>query len=224
RVVRIRGLIDRVDLAELADETVGIVVDYKRTRNKRFDVGEAYHGLSLQLLGYLLLLADQGETLAGRPIRPVGAFYVSLLQGYESVDHPADAADLAPDRGAAPRGILDTDRIDVLESEAPPTGRSKIFSFFRKKDGTLGNIDRGDGAEQEQFADLLEHTRYKLGELADRILDGDVGVAPYRLKDFSPCQWCEVNSVCRFEFGDRGMRHLVPMKRSEVFTQLGGDE
>ncbi len=221
RVARIRGLIDRVDLAELADECVGVVVDYKRTRDKRLDLANVYHGLSLQLLGYLLVLADRGMTLAGRPIKPLGAFYVSLLQKYELLDHPSDAKD---DRrsDASPRGILNFDSIDHLETDGPESGSYKLFSVYRKKDGELGNVDKGDGADSKSFERLLEHTRYKLGELADRIFDGDISVFPYRMGDVSPCNWCDFRSVCRFEFAQKSLRFLPKLSRSEVFTQLEG--
>jgi ATP-dependent helicase/nuclease subunit B len=221
RVVRIRGLIDRVDLAELADECAGVVVDYKRTRNKRLDLASAYHGLSLQLLGYLLVLADRGVTLAGRPIRPLGAFYVSLMQKYESVDHPSDASEEKRD-DAAPRGILNFDKIDLLEEDGPESGASKLFNVYRKKDGELGFPEITDGATAQDFDRLLDHTRYKLGELSDRIIDGDVSVLPYRMGNASPCEWCDFRSVCRFEFGQQGLRHLPKLKRSAVFTQLEG--
>jgi ATP-dependent helicase/nuclease subunit B len=198
-----------------------VVVDYKRTRDKRLDVGRVYHGLSLQLLGYLLALAEQGATLAGRPIVPVGAFYVSLLRKYVAVNHPDEVTEDKPRRDEAlPRGIFDAGRINVLDATTPPTGRSRFFSFFRRTDGTLGNVDSVDAAETEDFTALLAHTRKKLGELADGVLDGTVDVSPYRIGDFSPCQWCTMRAVCRFEFGDPGMRHLEKMKRSDVFARL----
>ena len=74
--MQLRGYIDRVDLAELADELLGIVIDYKRTRQKRLKLDEVYHGLSLQLLGYLLVLAEHGATLAKR----IGMIFCERIQ------------------------------------------------------------------------------------------------------------------------------------------------
>lgn len=221
RRVELRGFIDRVDLAEVGDELLGIVIDYKRTRDKRLDLAHVYHGLSLQLLGYLLVLAERGQTLAGRPIVPVGAFYVSLLSKYQSVDHPDDAPDSEDDADApTPRGILNAARIAALDHAAPDERKSKLFKFHRNKDGSLGYIDTHDAAEPKPFAALLANTRQRLGELADRVLDGDIAVSPFRLRDFSPCQWCRMQSVCRFEFGDPGMRHLDALTRSQVFERI----
>jgi ATP-dependent helicase/nuclease subunit B len=202
---------------------LGIVVDYKRTRDKRLKLQEVYHGISLQLLGYLLLLGERGETLGGRRIVPVGAFYVSLMQKYMNVDHPDDlTAEVAAGLRVKPRGVLDAGRIEVLDSNAPSEGRSNIFNIFRKKDGSLGHLNSIDAAEPAGFQRLLSHVGAKMGQLADGVLDGNVSVAPYRLGHFSPCQWCEMQSVCRFEFATGDMRRLDEMNRTQVLARIEG--
>ena len=54
------------------------------------------------------------------------------------------------------------------------------------------------------------------------MLDGDVGVRPYRLGTLSPCSWCGMAAVCRFEMGLCDVRFLDSLKRSEVFDLLAG--
>ncbi len=230
RKLMLQGAIDRVDLAELTDEMLGIVVDYKRTLDKRLDLSAVYHGLSLQLVAYLLALADRGTSLAGRPIRPVGAFYVSIMPRYTLLEHPddCDATALLTSGPHRPRGILRADAIEQLDEHCPAEGRSSLYSvFFKKSDGEssrgdVGHIDSSDAAEAESFDALLAATRAKLGDLADRVLDGDIDVAPYRLKNTSPCTWCAFGAVCRFEYGQEGMRFLEALKRSEVFQLIRG--
>ncbi|UCE62190.1 MAG: PD-(D/E)XK nuclease family protein [Phycisphaerales bacterium] len=223
RRVRLRGYIDRVDLAELGDELLGIVVDYKRTRDKQLSLCDVYHGLSLQLLAYLLVLAENGMTLAGRSIKPAAAFYVSLMPRYHKVDHPKLASSREIEAGGTsrPRGLLVTNAADALD-QSSKAGWSDVFSIYRKKDGTL-QTERTDAADPGAFGALLEHTRMKLGELADGILDGVVAVNPYRLRTFSPCSWCAMSSVCRFEMGVSDVRFLEELKRSEVFSRLTGE-
>lgn len=222
RQVFLRGIIDRVDLAEVSDELLGIVVDYKRSRNRRLDLASAYHGLSLQLLGYLLVLSQRGETLAGRPIKPVGAFYVNLLNQYQSVEHPDDAGDSATEKSPhKPRGILDFARSAALDRETT-SGRSPSYAIYRNKSGAPGYIDTTDVAEPRAFDALLQHTARRMGELADRLLDGEIAIQPCRLKSFSPCSWCELKGFCRFEPGDTPTRVFEPMARSEVFRRLIG--
>jgi len=222
RRVLLRGFIDRVDLAELGDDLLGVVVDYKTTRDKRLDMSEVFHGLSLQLLAYLLVLAEHGETLAGRPIRPMGALFVSLASKYQKVDHPSaqeESREAALEGSFRPRGILLADKFHALDRTFDG-GRSAEYNFFRKKDGAIGHVDSTDAAAGADFQNTLEHTRAKLGALADGILDGNVAVRPYRLGTYSPCSWCPMAGVCRFEMGVCDVRFLDSLKRSEVFRRL----
>ncbi len=222
RQVFLRGFIDRVDLAELGDELLGMVVDYKHTRDKRLDLTRTFHGLSLQLLAYLLVLSENGETLAGRRIRPSAGLYLSLVPQYRLVRNPeeADGEEASMEEPIRPRGVIRWETIAALEADPTATGWSKHFSVYRKTDGNPGHLDRSDAAESSRFDPLLEHTRRKLGELADDLLDGDVAVRPYRLRSFSPCSWCELRSVCRFEIGLNEVRYLEAMKRSDVLDRI----
>ncbi|MCH9033209.1 MAG: PD-(D/E)XK nuclease family protein [Planctomycetes bacterium] len=224
RQVHLRGFIDRVDLAELGDDLLGIVIDYKRTRDKRLNMGSVYHGLSLQLVAYLLALAEKGETLAGRPIRPLAALYVSLASHYEQIDHPTAEMSSRNEQLMGtfrPRGLIAADKFAALDPSAG-TGWSEHYSVYVKKDGSIGQIDRGDAVDGATMDSILERTKYNLGRLADGILDGHVDVRPYRLGTLSPCSWCSMASVCRFEMGLCDVRFLDSLKRSEVFDLLAG--
>jgi ATP-dependent helicase/nuclease subunit B len=216
RDVRLRGYIDRVDLAEVSDELLGVVIDYKRTRKKKLDLSEVYHGLSLQLLAYLLVLAERGETIAGRPIVPAGVLYMSIIDGYRRVKHPSVADTTTRESSYRPRGLLNTGKLRAIEADAPTSGWSPTFALYRTKDGGLGYAEKTDGADANEFSALLKHTRLKLGAWADQLLDGVIDVAPFRHKTSTPCSWCSYRSVCRYEVGLTKMRVLPGLKRSDV--------
>ncbi len=224
REVRLRGFIDRVDLVEAADELLGVVIDYKDTPQKKLDYGRAYHGLSLQLLAYLLVLAEQGTTLAGRPIRPAGALFTSLSPRYHMISHP----DQPPSRemnlqgSYQSRGLFRDDLLPELGIESARSSWSPYHSIFHNREGKPGHIDSNDAVDKSQFESMLQHTRRRMGELADGILDGEMPIRPYRLGTFSPCSWCSMAAVCRFESGLCDVRYLETLKRSEIYVRLGG--
>ncbi len=225
RQVRLRGIIDRVDLADVAPGVLGVVIDYKRTRDKRLDLASVYHGLALQLPAYLLVLAQHGNAVAGRPLVPAGVLYVSLLESYDKVDHPADvpASESLPTAGTyRPRGLLNLAHVGVLDGTFAAAGRSLVYQVELKKDGGLSRVDRSDAAAAEDFGRVLAHTARRIGEHADGLLNGDVAVRPYRLGTFSPCSWCEQQPVCRFELPTTKVRDLERLSRSEVFERLKG--
>lgn len=219
RSIELRGFIDHVDLFELADEMLGLVIDYKN-RKTTLDMSKVFHGVSLQLLAYLLALQEVGHSLGGRPIRPAGALYLGVQLAYKRVDHPS----LLSERHAElcgverPRGVLLGEALDSLN---PEMGESTRFSVFRKRDGTFGHLDRTDVVPTgREFNSLLAHTRQKLGELADGVLEGQVAVNPCRIGKYRPCSWCEMAEVCRFEMGLCDARFLEPLKRVEVLGRI----
>ncbi|MEK6798503.1 MAG: PD-(D/E)XK nuclease family protein, partial [Planctomycetota bacterium] len=223
RNVLLRGYIDRVDLIELADRYLGVVVDYKRTRdrNRHVDLSEVYHGVTLQLPAYLLALQARGETLAGRPIEPIAGLYVVTEGSYDLVAHPSAQPDRDPSASTMPqpKGILQAEQFGELDEV--PIGRSRHYRAFRKKDGTFGHLDATDVATAQEFAATLAHTKRRLGELADGVIDGNVRVNPCRLEGLNPCTWCAMVDVCRFEIGVCGVRFLGGFSsRSEVLQKM----
>lgn len=222
RRVQLRGFIDRVDLAEWADVTLGIVIDYKLTSARRLELDAVYHGVSLQLVAYLIALAEAGRSLAGRPVQPAAALYVSLVPRYERVDHPSDADDETQWIGTErPRGVIRGDRVAALDSRLT-SGRSDTFNVRIGKDGSCVDLGRTDAAPAEAFDALLAHTRRRMGELADGILDGRIAVNPYRLRHESPCSWCPHRAVCRYEVNLAETRFLPGIKRDRILELLGG--
>lgn len=188
RAVQLRGKVDRVDTAQATGAFA--VFDYK-TRTSSLDLCQVVHGLSLQLLTYLLVLKDRGEALAKLPLTPIAAFYIQLIEGLEKLDHPDD-----PPSDAQIRGIVHTGYVGLLQAaDAEPS----FLKLGLNKDGSFSAKRSGDGVSDEEFDAILRFAQSKLAELADQILDGEIAVRPYLLNDRSPCGWCDYACVCRFE-------------------------
>jgi len=222
RRVHFRGFIDRVDVAEVNGEWLGVVVDYKKTSKKKLSLGEVFHGLSLQLTAYLLALAKHGHALSGRPITPIAALYVRLEALRDTLAHPSDIKPREADFPEAfrPRGLIRFDTFDWLEPWGEEHGWATHFSMFKTKKGDSGYMSSTDAASEAEFDALLAHTKHKLGDLSDGILDGDVAVRPCRHGSFSPCTWCDFKSVCRFEMGLDPIVRLAKISRTEVLKRL----
>lgn len=222
RDVLLYGKIDRVDRARDGSEIA--VVDYKMP-DRRLALGEVYHGLSLQLLTYLLVLEASGEKLVGKKLTPVAAFYAKLLRNVEAIDHPDEAPeenDPAFDLRVKPRGVFDADYARHLDSEFE-SGSSEVVQAFITKDGNFGKLDTTDVADSAAFAALLRYVRRRIGELADQMIAGAIDVRPYRIGRTTPCPNCEFRSVCRFDPAINHYMNLAPMKRSEVLELVKGN-
>ncbi len=223
RTIFVVGRVDRVDVLELMGECLGVVLDYKSSR-KTMPLWKAFHGLEIQLLTYLLALAAHGRTLAGREIRPVGAFYVPMGTTRQSVKHPSDAED--PNEGIPsalkPRGIANAEIIPHLDSTLAvgAAGKSSVYSIQQKAEGALADLGYNDAYGPEDFDGILAFARRKIGALADRILDGEVAVEPCRTGASLPCSWCEFKSVCRFDYDVNRPRDAESLERQEALERM----
>ncbi len=214
RKVLLRGRIDRIDLASLGGETLAAVIDYKRTSERTLKLAEVFHGLSLQLIAYLLVIAQRGETLAGVPVRPAACLYLPLLQRIRPKDHPGDD----PGPPYRFRGLLEQGSLEAFDSQVSAGGASQYYSAKLKTRGEPhANSDLIQASRLEK---LMAHVAKRMGELADRLLDGDVSVSPYRLNRRSPCGTCAFRAVCRFESGISRVSTLEALGKPEVWSRI----
>ena len=218
----LHGKIDRIDRVESNGDAA--VIDYRLGPGK-LPIGMVMHGLSLQLLSYLLVVEANGQNLGGRTLDPAAAFYMQLIRKIEDVKHPAEVTGPADPRWhlkLKPRGIFDRRCLDALD-RGLSTGASEVVQAFVKQDGTLGRRGTSDVAESEEFRDLLRIAAARLGQLADGILSGRIDVMPYRLNDSSPCPRCEYRGVCRFDPAINRYNHLTAIGADEAFGREAAD-
>ena len=210
RPVQLRGKVDRVDVHPLSGAFA--VLDYK-TSSATFDLGRVIHGLSLQLLTYLLVLEADGTPLAGRRLTPVAAFYVQLITKLESINHPDDAPGVEK-----LRGLIHRDHLSVIAGESA----NSLLSTGLNKGGEFQAQRTGDAVDGQEFAAILEFARRKLAELADEIMVGMIDVRPYLLDDRSPCRYCEFRPVCRFETPPNRYLRLDRIGRKKALAIITG--
>jgi ATP-dependent helicase/nuclease subunit B len=218
--LRLRGKIDRVDLLE--DQAAFAVIDYKLS-GSALSLDRVYHGISLQLLTYLLVLQANGEALAGKPLTPAAAFYVQLLRQLDDVDHPNDATDPEDEKfhlQVKPRGLLHRRFLNAIDDQLTPGTASEVVAVRLNKDGAIGLRRSSDAAEHEEFAALMRHVEMKLAELGDEIVGGRIDIAPYRMNGLTPCPACEYRAVCRFDTLTNRYHHLTVLGREGVLEKL----
>ncbi|HEX3357032.1 MAG TPA: PD-(D/E)XK nuclease family protein, partial [Tepidisphaeraceae bacterium] len=218
--LRLRGKIDRVDLLE--EQAAFAVIDYKLSGNQ-LSLDRVYHGISLQLLTYLLVLQANGEKLAGKKLTPAAAFYVKLLRQLDDVKHPDEA--VLPEEEAfhlqvKPRGVINREFLSDIDEKIGPGVRSEVVQAAIKKDGEIGFRKNSDAAEVHEFVALLKHVEKRLGELGDQIIAGRIDVLPYRMGLLTPCPDCEYRAVCRFDPLTNRYNQLTVRGREGVLDQL----
>jgi ATP-dependent helicase/nuclease subunit B len=194
RTVRFRGKIDRLDLFLDDDRALASVVDYK-SGGKSLSITQVRLGTMLQLLTYLLAIADAGPQWIRRPVEPVAGLYVRAQRPFESVKDLQAVADPDRIRAEKPGGIFRRDLADRLTTPAMLPVQSRTY------------------VHAEDFNQLMDWTRRRIGQLVDDIADGTIEPRPYLIGTTTPCPNCAMRSVCRF---DRNFNRyqIVPLTSS----------
>jgi ATP-dependent helicase/nuclease subunit B len=219
-LVKLRGKIDRVDINDR--QTAFVVSDYRMSAGP-LQLDRVYHGLSLQLLTYLLVIQANGQQLVGKKLTPAAAFVLKLLRSPQAVDHPSEAllpTDPKFHLQTKPRGVIERRALNSIDLQLTEGASEVVAAYVKKEDGGIGLRNSTDVAEQAEFEALLHLVRTRLGELADEILTGNVAVSPFMIGRQTPCPHCAYRSVCRFEPNINRYRMLKGMKREEVLDAV----
>lgn len=213
-VLKLRGIIDRIDVAE--DETGRYVrvVDYK-SGGMDLSIEDVLHGLSLQLLVYLLVASRSvaptagaagqagvglavGKLAAGTGAVPAGAFYFRVLTSVkrESVPPGPDSSSSRALQNRKMQGVLvgDAEVVELMENERSSGWSSILPVRYLKSGGVSGSV-----IARQDMENLLKFVEEKVRELGRGIIEGDISIAPYRRGTERACQHCPYGSVCTFD-------------------------
>ncbi|MDO5344352.1 MAG: helicase-exonuclease AddAB subunit AddB [Lachnospiraceae bacterium] len=220
--LRLKGRIDRIDVCEEKDRVYVKVIDYK-SGNTSFDLVALYYGLQLQLVVYLNAALELEERLhPGKPVIPAGIFYYRMKDPLTEGSHEQDPEEIneAILKKLRLDGIVNQDPAVVERLDAGFEKVSLVIPVGRKADGSL--TAASSAASQQQLQALSEFVQEKLGSLGREILDGKIGVRPYRRKQESACDYCAFADLCGFDGKLPGAlyRELQEIPDEELWERL----
>ncbi len=231
--LKLRGIIDRIDVAEDETSRYVRVVDYK-SGGMDLSIEDVLHGLSLQLLVYLLVAsrsvaATAAETArragmglavekpaAGARAVPAGAFYFRVLTPVkrESVPlEPGPSLSRALQNRKMQGVLVGADEVVELMEKERSSGSSLILPLrYLKSGGVSGSV-----IAREDMENLLKFVEEKVRELGRGIIEGDISIAPYRRGTERACRYCPYGPVCTFDI-------LVPGNTYRKIEGLPGEK
>lgn len=191
--VHLTGKIDRADICRAGEQNFVRVIDYK-TGSKELKLDDVFYGLNLQLMVYLSKLVDSNESY-----RHGGALYfpVSDLTLKSQGRLSEEEAQKNIDSALRLKGLIPCDE-SVLDAY------DEKLASSAKRAGSSGK-----GVMLEDFETIDHYLKEKLSEICTDMLRGDFEIAPYRKNDFSPCEYCQYSSVCRFDASCRDNSYKV---------------
>ena len=214
RELSLRGRIDRLDTAAVAEDKKAVVFDYK-IKGDTFSFSEFYHGLGMQLAVYMLAVRKSGSG------EVVGAFYIPVETGAER--GTLEGAIKGSERFLhKAKGIFNGEFARELDGAAASKW-SDYYNFYVKQDGdAYGHYGRSGALKPEDFEKVLGFVERKVVELAEGIISGEIKVRPYQLGTKTPCGWCEYRSVCRFDWQVNEYNRLESMGKEKALEKMGG--
>jgi ATP-dependent helicase/nuclease subunit B len=234
--LQLTGSVDRIDSLETADADYISIVDYK-TGEKEISLSDLYYGLQMQLVIYLQAAVnetkkEQKKQHIQKKIIPAGIFYYHpsdpMLKEY--VAEAARQQEMM--KQLQMKGLFnETDQVMYgLDRQLMPESgsglaasvKSPVTAITTKKDGSLSSNTNG-ATTTEEFALLMRYTSDKLQEMSHSILEGEIGMKPYRKENGQEaCSYCPYHGVCQFDAGMEGQEYrLLPDKTpEEVMEQI----
>lgn len=197
--INLIGRIDRVDKMDREDGTYIRVVDYK-SGNKAFSLSDVYYGLQIQLLVYLDAILSSNADNSDKPLLPGGVLYFRVDDPIIRAKGELQDEEIEKEimKKLKMKGLLLANEDIIKEMDREIDGNSNIIPARINKDGTIG---KSSAASKEQFDNLRSHVRGKLIELCQEMADGNISILPYKKKGHTPCEYCHLGSVCKFDPG-----------------------
>lgn len=213
--VRVKGRIDRVDIAEVGGQRTAVIFDFKRTP-RSVSWTDLYYGLDVQLLMYLLAVPSLPKALGAERI--AGAFYVPIEIGGKTLP-PDEIEEKRAGFGYKAKGLFDGEFAAAIDTTA--TGRSRYYNFAVSKDGQPYSYYSSSGAVRpEEFEAALAYGLTIIRRLAGDIRSGCITAAPYRIGKASPCGHCDYKSVCRFDWQINDYNILEGWGKEQVIEKM----
>lgn len=220
--MRLRGRIDRIDTCELEDKVYVKVIDYK-SGNRKFDLAALYYGLQLQLVVYMNAAVEMEQKKhPDKEIIPAALLYYHVADPVIE-----EGQDLSPEELNARilqelkmTGIVNEDDTAVTLLDREFTDKSDILPLERKKDGSFSAYS--SVIKEDDIRVMSDYVNYKIKQLGNGILEGDIGIHPYEQNGTQACTYCAYRKVCGYDSRMDGyeMRKLEKLGADDALMQM----
>jgi ATP-dependent helicase/nuclease subunit B len=196
------GIIDRIDLCGLDEDTAFVVViDYKSS-DKKLEKRLMANGIQLQLPAYLSVLRglkEPDKTLRFKRLIPAGVFYVNLNGRYSPGSTRAEVLNGVETSGLEAyrhMGRFDTQALNRLDNRSDAVAGTQ-FKFRRTKNG----LHKGDSdpMPSEDFSAMLDQVESHLRRMGGEIFNGNIAPDPYQNGHERACDKCDFAAICRID-------------------------
>lgn len=215
-IVKIIGSIDRVDTYETEDNTFVRVIDYK-TGGKKFELGEVFYGLNMQMLIYLFAIWQNGQDYY-RNATPAGVLYFQAKNpkvDSKKITRESTSADSKAEHLSELKmhGMV-LNNLDVIIAMEKNCAGVFIPAGLNKKGVMTGNL-----ISLETLSNLKERVNGSIKNMAQQLQMGNIRALPVE----NGCSYCNYKDICKREENDPVREMDVP-SFDDAISILRSDE
>ena len=124
-------------------------------------------------------------------------------------------------------GIANADRavLECLDTSLAQEGgfQSSVIPVGTNKDGSIKKASKT--IQARDFAALSAYVNETILHLGQRMMQGDICIAPYALAGKSGCDYCVYRAVCQFDVRVPGFayRRLSELSEEELLLHMKGE-
>lgn len=220
--LHLRGRIDRLDLCEDGQQVYVKIIDYK-SGSTSFDLAAIYYGLQLQLVVYMDAVMEMTERkYPGKEVIPAGILYYNISDPTVEKSGQPDEQQVKEEilRKLRMNGLINSELEAIHHLDNTIEKESDIIPVVLK-DGEVQE-GRSSVANRERFERLRRFVHEKVKGAGKEILDGEIGVEPYKSGQRTACDYCPYHAVCGFDKKTSGFeyRRLKGKKAEEIWEEL----
>ncbi|MBC6316865.1 helicase-exonuclease AddAB subunit AddB [Listeria grandensis] len=223
RELILQGRIDRIDEAEQGERTFLRIIDYKSSAHD-LPMTEVYYGLALQMLTYLDIVVENSAKLIGKVAEPAGVLYFHMHNPLVHADKDLTETEIEKEllKSFRMKGLVldDALAVSLMDTELEAGKTSSVIPTGLKKDGHFNA--HSATATKAEFDTMRQYVRHQYTRAGNKIIDGEVSINPYKLKERTPCQLCAFRSVCQFDASleSNQYRKLENQKREDILRKM----
>lgn len=215
----LEGRIDRLDILDEEENSYVKIIDYK-SGDRNLTLAEAYYGLSLQLLIYMLAVLESKQDSDDKELKPAGIFYFKIDDPL--VDSDSNIAEVIEDKISKElkmKGLVLQDVNIVRHMDHDIQGYSSIIPVALSKNDSFYN---SSVISSEDFSALISHVKKMVQEIAEEIMMGKVRIDPVQSQKQTACDYCPYRGICQFDtlFTANKYRSLRPLNDEEVIQMI----
>lgn len=222
----LKGRIDRLDLCEDETHVYVKIIDYK-SGSTSFDLAALYYGLQLQLVVYMDAAMElQERHYPDKEIVPAGLFYYHIQDPMvEKKDEmTAEEVEAQIKKQLRMNGLVNSDLDVIKKMDRTIEGESDVIPVAVKS-GMIQEA-RSSVASGRRFGFLRDYVRGRCKKAGQEILEGKLGILPYKQGSKTGCDYCPYHAVCGFDrkTSGYGYRKLKSIKTEEIWKEILPEE